>query len=406
MSTETTTRWSAPDVRRAAAILACVAGAALCGAASAETVKPKPATELQVPKFYVERLSKAPPDIKAKVAELDAKRKAEKWGFTVGYTTALDRPIAALTGARPEGPPPQIWSQRKAFGEQALSLYEKARIDARIKITLACNASAKSFNWANSGKVTPIKNQQYCGSCWAFASTGALESSWAIENKTTIDGSEEHVFNCTASSDCTGGSLYGALDDLVTGGTTSEASEPYTHTNMQAKKACTPGNMPYRAVAWSPLESNWQTISSPAAIKAALCKHGPLATRIIAGTASFQAYTGGVYHQVEPVTYSGPGAHFVVIVGWDDAKGAWRIKNSWGTGWGEQGYMWIKYGANLVGHETSWIQAKHSAIILKKDYFDLVAQHLGKMPAPHPVAEMKPDKKEIVTKKPVPPKAN
>ena len=51
------------------------------------------------------------------------------------------------------------------------------------------------------------------------------------------------------------------------------------------------------------------------------------------------------------------GGHAIVIVGWDDNKRAWRIKNSWGTGWGEGGYAWIKYGANLIGHDTAWMQA-------------------------------------------------
>lgn len=401
MCTSKKASWSAPAGRRTASIPACALIAFLSGTAAAETVKPAPMTELKIQKIYLDRLAKATPEIKARVAQLETKRKAEKWTFNVGYTSALDRPTNALTGAKPGGPPPQLWAQRKTFGEQAITLYERAKIDKKIRVVLPCNAGAAAFNWVARGKVTPVTDQKYCGSCWAFAAVGAFESSWLIENNAAINASEEHVFNCTADSNCGGGYLYNALDELVTGGTTTEAAEPYTHNNMQPKLMCTAGAMPYRAVAWAPLEANWQTISTPATIKAALCKYGPITTRIMAGTDSFKSYANGTYQQVEPVTYSGPGAHFVVIVGWDDAKGAWRIKNSWGTDWGESGYMWIKYGANLVGHSSAWIKAKHAGIVLKQDYFDLIAKLIGKQAKPHPMID---EKIKIAPKKPVPPR--
>ena len=50
--------------------------------------------------------------------------------------------------------------------------------------------------------------------------------------------------------------------------------------------------------------------------------------------------------------------HGVTLVGWDDSKQAWRIKNSWGPGWGESGYMWIAYNTNKIGYGASWVQAK------------------------------------------------
>ncbi|WP_447984695.1 C1 family peptidase [Nitrospira sp. Nam74] len=50
--------------------------------------------------------------------------------------------------------------------------------------------------------------------------------------------------------------------------------------------------------------------------------------------------------------------HAVVIVGWDDEKGAWRVRNSWGTGWGESGYAWVKYNNNAIGWDTVWAVAK------------------------------------------------
>jgi cathepsin L len=99
-------------------------------------------------------------------------------------------------------------------------------------------------------------------------------------------------------------------------------------------------------------------------IKAALCKYGPLATRMRVVSGAFFAYTGGVYNESVASDSSG-GGHAVVIVGWDDSKGAWRMKNSWGADWGEDGYAWIAYGSNRIGRHTAWIQAKSKFYILK-----------------------------------------
>jgi papain like protease len=97
-------------------------------------------------------------------------------------------------------------------------------------------------------------------------------------------------------------------------------------------------------------------------MKQALCDHGPLYVGLIA-TDSFLAYTNGVYTQVEPVNFDMPGGHAVTIVGWDDSKRAWRIKNSWGRGWGENGFGWIRYDANLIGHDAAWIQAADESFV-------------------------------------------
>lgn len=69
-------------------------------------------------------------------------------------------------------------------------------------------------------------------------------------------------------------------------------------------------------------------------------------------TLAFQGYKSGVFN--ENANDNGIN-HAIVIVGWDDAKGAWRIKNSWSTGWGEAGYMWIKYGSNDIGYAATWV---------------------------------------------------
>ena len=113
---------------------------------------------------------------------------------------------------------------------------------------------------------------------------------------------------------------------------------------------------PYKAVAWGYVDSTVQ-IPSVAALKKVLCDYCPLAVAV-AVTPAFQAYKSGVFNEG-----SNQGAdHPITLVGWDDSKKAWRVKNNWGTGWGESGYMWIAYNTNQIGYAASWVQAKMAPV--------------------------------------------
>jgi C1A family cysteine protease len=376
---DTSSRTSGPALM----LTAMVATLLIVVPAGAQQSTPPP--ELKVPSAYLKRLRTASPDIKGLVASLETRQKSEKWTFNVGYTSALDHKLSELTGAMPEGPSVQLLEARKAHADKAIALYDQLRAKANIpKPKTACDAGLRSFSWVAAGKVTSVKKQQPCGSCWAFASAAAFESSYLIENNLTADSSEQHLLNCTPSSSCDGGFLYNALDYLVVNGTATEAAAPYTAVKGMCSSSVP---TPYDGVTWSPLDSDWKRIIPPDEMKRALCAHGPIATRMIV-TPSFSGYTNGVYHQVEPVDYGGPAAHFVVIVGWDDAKGAWRIKNSWGTGWGEGGFAWIKWGANLIGHNSAWVLAAPKSVKIRINP-ELIALHKQYIPIP-PVLQAPP----------------
>jgi len=101
----------------------------------------------------------------------------------------------------------------------------------------------------------------------------------------------------------------------------------------------------------------WTPRPSVQQLKQAIAEHGPLISAVTV-TPAFLSYAGGVFNERANFEIN----HGIVIIGWDDAKHAWLIKNSWGTGWGEGGYMWIDYDSNNIGSYPCWVEAKVSTV--------------------------------------------
>ena len=107
-----------------------------------------------------------------------------------------------------------------------------------------------------------------------------------------------------------------------------------------------------RALAWGYVnEQKPDQIPSVAQFKQALIDRGPLAMPIH-GDACFSLYRGGVFNGRS----AGEPNHVMVLVGWDDDKQAWLVKNSWGEQWGERGFGWVAYTSNSIGQFAAWIQ--------------------------------------------------
>ena len=119
----------------------------------------------------------------------------------------------------------------------------------------------------------------------------------------------------------------------------------------QAVACDIPSSTTYTPVAsWGYVGSS-EGIPSVAAIKAAIYKHGGVSACVYADN-YFQGYTGGVFSNTDNWDSCN---HAILLVGWDDAKGAWLLKNSWGPAWGVDGFMWISYTANSVGYAAAWV---------------------------------------------------
>lgn len=322
----------------------------------------------------------APEHIKQILAELRKEAELKKWTFEVGYSKAGAQPLASLAATRVPAdinvsevagtvnPRGAKWLKADhqaaaAFDKKNPGVLPGRQIPERVNPGDCAGRSA--FDWRSLGKVTAVRDQRSCGSCWDFAALGAFECNYLIRNNETIDTSEQQILDCSTAGNCTGGWWMGVFDYLIKKGGCTESAYPYQ--NEQGK--CKIVTSPYKAVSWGFVAKDG-AIPSVKDMKEALCKHGPLAVAVNA-TPAFQHYKKGVFNEQN----TGPINHGVVLVGWDDNKGksgAWLIRNSWGTGWGEQGYMWIEYGCNKIGDHAAWVEAasKHYKlmILLALDY--------------------------------------
>jgi len=203
-----------------------------------------------------------------------------------------------------------------------------------------------TINWADKGVVTPVKNQGQCGSCWSFSATGAMECDYAIKNGQLRSLSEQQLVDCSGSYGnygCNGGWYYSAWNyAMAEGGLCTESAYPYTARDGSCK-ASTCGTK-YNA----PTKYTQIKADDESALQSAV-NSGCVSVAIQANQFAFQYYSGGVLE-------GGCGTqidHAVLVTGYGTGSQGdyWIVKNSWGTGWGEAGYVYICKDCNQNGAE-------------------------------------------------------
>ena len=193
-----------------------------------------------------------------------------------------------------------------------------------------------AFDWRQevAGGMQPVKNQGSCGSCWAFSVTAVLESLLRIQDpSTTLDLAEQTlVSTCSNAGSCSGG-YFSAFNYLKTPGLADEAADPYRGVNTNCKSGLNPKA---KIKEWAYIRGATGGQPSTEQLKTAIITYGPISVTV---SASFTSYGGGIYSACNRNSVD----HMVTIEGWDDATQSWIMRNSWGSNWGEDGYMRIKY---------------------------------------------------------------
>ena len=231
---------------------------------------------------------------------------------------------------------------------------------------LAITRNMSAWDWTHMGAVTAVKDQSGCGACWAFSVSADVEGTHFLAGNNLTNLSMEQLISCDPEAQgqgCThGGEPSLAMKYVVDAGLTSLEAYPFKDAQGPPHTHCSPDKI----VAPLARISSWDCVSSApnpkdTGLADALVRLGPLSNCIDAS--AMMHYSSGVDDPVstgpDRQCEDGHTNHAVLIVGYgvDRGKPYWKIKNSWGTAWGEQGFYRVVRGENKCGLATDVVHS-------------------------------------------------
>lgn len=205
---------------------------------------------------------------------------------------------------------------------------------------MASTILPKYVDWRKKGAVTKVKRQGECGSCWTFATTGALEGQIFRKTGHLVSLSEQNLLDCVYPNldneeKCGGGSRYKAFEYIKKNGIDTERSYPYREHGGSCKFNKMNSVTTVKAHRDIPEGDELR-------LQQAIASIGPIAVAVDASDESFQHYSSGIYYERNCRTKSHDLTHDMLAVGFGtDKRGKeyYIVKNSYGKEWGENGYM-------------------------------------------------------------------
>jgi C1A family cysteine protease len=219
------------------------------------------------------------------------------------------------------------------------------------------------LDWSTKGALTAVKDQGNCGSCWAYSATVGIESGLFMATGTLEDLSEQQIISCDKTDGgCNGGDLPTAFDYVMqAGGIDTMSDYPDTSSTSGRTGTCKSFQKKVKVTGYKyaipPCDSGSCTEQQESDLMAALNTYGPLSVCVNAET--WNEYTSGVY------TAKCSGAarmldHCVQLVGYNKAENYWKVRNSWASDWGEDGFIRLPMGENACGiaDEATYVTAE------------------------------------------------
>eukprot|EP00742_Colponemidia_sp_Colp-10_P001728 GILJ01001850.1.p1 GENE.GILJ01001850.1~~GILJ01001850.1.p1 ORF type:complete len:349 (-),score=63.76 GILJ01001850.1:198-1214(-) len=218
-------------------------------------------------------------------------------------------------------------------------------------------ATSSSIDWRKKGAVTPVKDQQQCGSCWAFSATEQIESNWALAGNSLVELSPQQIVSCdTTDGGCNGGDTITAFEYVEkAGGLDTDKVYPYksgsgdSGTCKFVKSGVVAKITGYKYVTQSKDEKQME----------AALEQSPLSVCVEADT--WQDYSSGIIKSNCGTDLD----HCVQVVGMNTESKVdyWIVRNSWNTDWGQDGYIYIQRGKDLCGiaDEVTIVTAKKAS---------------------------------------------
>jgi len=197
-----------------------------------------------------------------------------------------------------------------------------------------------SFDWNSKGAITPVYDQGQCGSCWAFSATETIESYWMLAGNSLTQLSMQQIVDCdTTDQGCNGGWTYDAYQYVISAGGLEPLSD-YAYTAETGTCNFQSSDVVAQISGWSYVTQS----QDENAMLQWVTNSGPLS--ICVDASSWSSYQGGVVGECGTSL-----DHCVQLTGFSSVQNtdAWNVRNSWGTDWGEEGYIYLARGSDTCG---------------------------------------------------------
>ncbi len=333
----------------------------------------KPFNIASLKRVYQLREATASPELKRSLFQQRAMIARNGFKYQVANTEVSEKKLKDITGlskiSRSEIIRLQNIEKSKPYNPDVAALLKNYKPTA--------DASQQQFDARNYIKIPEVRAQK-CGSCWVYGAIGLLEISYMAQKgygtTVTIDLSEKQVLGCSAAGTCDGGwqfKVYEWMKNsnqklLMEESLKDDDNFPKKTTDPNAGFVDVPCNVATIKKGYAELadwgivqkDKDLDKVADEYDIKEAVVKYGAVAVAIYASPVFKSLASADTFEETEAAYKDSAINHIVIIVGWDNKKQAWLIRNSWGKNWGDDGYGWIKFTTNHIGKHAIWAVAK------------------------------------------------